>query len=125
MNRTQPSTKLVLPFGSVSCRIEADFSLSTAVESRWILPNGMFLRVNENDEKYNVVRQGESTADTYETQLLIQQLSYSDANTYTCEVRDVRDPDDSGPWLTYEATLQLLGIHKNNVECRHRAIPIE
>ena len=110
INRTQPSSMsdVVSVFGFVSCRIEADFPLNhTSVKSRWILPDGTILQVNQNYDKY-FVNQGDS-AGGYETLLFIKRLSYSDADTYTCEVRDGRDPDTPGPWMTFQVTLQLLG----------------
>ena len=57
--------------------------------------------------------QGPNGDDEYITILLIRQTIYSDENTYTCEVRDIRDPDNRGPWLSSQATLRLLGKHLN------------
>ena len=44
---------------------------------------------------------------SYATILLVQNLIYTDANVYTCEVRDIRDPP--GPWITAQVHLQLKG----------------
>ena len=113
INRTQPSPTAdgVPVFSFVSSIIEADFPLNlTSVNSRWTLPNGTILQVHQNYGKY-FVNQGVA-AGGYETLLYIQQLSYSDADTYTCEVRDGRDPDTPGPWMTFQVTLQLLGDHR-------------
>ena len=112
---TQPSheTPQLTSFSTVTCEIEADFPLSTtAVESRWILPNCTTIKINADSGRYSVT-QGPNGDDGYITILLIRPTIYSDENTYTCEVRDIRDPDNRGPWLPFQATLQLLGKHLN------------
>ena len=115
MNSTQPSPLLTVR-SSLTCEIEADFPLSdTAIESRWIIPNGATIRINADNVKYSVI-QGPTGDGGYLTILVIQPTIYSDENTYTCEVRDIRDPDNRGPWLPSQATLRLLGKHLN-MEC--------
>ena len=114
-NTILPQTQVTI-FSSLICEIQANFSLSTTtVESRWILPNSTIIRPNDDDGRY-IVSQGLDSEDEYLTILLIQPTIYSDANTYTCEVRDIRDPDNRGPWLPAQATLQLLG-KRLNVKC--------
>ena len=111
-NSTQPSSQLTI-FSSLTCVISANFPLSTAsVESRWILSNGTTII---NDGRYSVT-EGSKGSGGYVTILLIRPTIYSDENTYTCEVRDIRDSENLGPWLSFQATLQLLGKHLN-VEC--------
>ena len=119
VNEVLPSESLpqLLVFAFLTCEIEADFELnSTTVESRWIAPNETVVRGSENPGKY-AVSQGPTTADGYESVLLIQQLIYSDANTYTCEVRDIRDPSNRGDWMSFQVTLQLLGKDKTCLQC--------
>ena len=114
-NKTLPSGLLpqVFTSGFFTCKIEADFTLSeSTVESQWILPNGTTLELRRNYEKY-ITNQGPvGNPPGFETLILIQELIYSDAGTYTCQVRDIRDPDNLGPWMSFEATLQLSGNHK-------------
>ena len=104
---------MLVTSGFVRCEIEADFNLSgSTVGSQWILPNGTVLEVGRKYEKY-VPSQGEGeNPSKFETLILIQELIYSDAGTYTCQVQDIRDPDNLGPWMSFEATLQLLGNQK-------------
>ena len=110
-NSTQPLFQLTI-FSSLTCEIQADFPLSTTtVESRWTLPNGTIIRSNDDSVRY-FVSQGPSD-DEYLTIMFIRPTIYSDANTYTCEVRDIRDPDNRGPWFPAQATLQLLGKQLN------------
>ena len=99
--------------GFVRCEIDADFNLSdSTVQSQWILPNGTVLELRHRDGKY-VTNQGPAVdSSIFETFNLIQELIYSDAGTYTCQVQDIRDPYNHGPWMSSEATLQLLGNHK-------------
>ena len=108
----QPSPGSMLrSLAILRCEIAANFSLDlNTVESRWILPNGSDVKVNDNNDDKYLVTQGVTS--TYETILLIRNLTYSDANTYTCEIRDIRDPNNRGEWLPFEVTLQLLGKHK-------------
>ena len=116
-NSTQPSpsAQQLTIFSSLTCEIQAEFQLSTTtVESSWTLPNGTIIRIHDESDRY-FVSQGSSDGE-YLTILLIQPTIYSDANTYTCEVRDIRDPDNRGPWLPAQATLKLLGKHLN-VKC--------
>ena len=111
INSTQPSARLTV-FSSLTCVIQADFTLGTTtvtVESRWTLPNGTIIRIHDDSDRH-FVSQGPGDGE-YLTILLIQPTIYSDANTYTCEVRDIRDPDNRGPWLPAQATLELLGKH--------------
>ena len=111
-NTILPSAQVTI-FSSLTCEIQADFPLSfTTVESRWTLPNGTIIRSHDDSGRY-IASQGSSADDEYLTILLIQPTIYSDTNTYTCEVRDRRDPDNRGPWLPAQATLQLLGKHVN------------
>ena len=115
-NKTLPSITLpeeVFTNGFVRCGIEANFTLSDSkVESQWILPNETVLEVRRNYEKYLINQGTAEDPSKFETYILIQELIYSDAGTYTCQVRDIRDPDNRGPWMSFEATLQLLGNHK-------------
>ena len=111
INTTQPSGPL-LTFSSLTCEIQADFPLSfIAVESRWTFPNGTIISmINNRARGRYFVSQGPSINE-YLTIFLIDLTIYSDANTYTCEVRDIRDFDNRGPWLPAQTTLQLLGKH--------------
>ena len=61
----------------------------------------------------NDVAQGPAGMNAYETVMIIQNLSYSDAGVYTCRVRDSRDPSNRGPWIEAQAHLQLLGKNMN------------
>ena len=100
-------------FCTLTCEIQADFPLSfTTVESRWTFPNGTIITPNDDSDRY-FVSQGPGIDNEYLTIIIIQPTIYSDANTYTCEVRDIRDPDNRGPWLPAQATLQLLGKYSN------------
>ena len=115
-NETLPSDMLpqeVFTNGIVTCEIEANFTLiSSTVESQWNLPNGTILELGLNYGKY-ITNQGPlDNPPGFETIITIRELIYSDAGTYTCQVRDIRDPDNRGPWMLFEATLQLLGNHK-------------
>ena len=103
----------VVSSGFVTCEIEANFTLSdSTVESQWILPNGTVLQLKHSDGKYLTYQGLAVDQSRFETFILIQELIYSDAGTYTCQVRDIRDSDNRGPWMSFEATLQLLGNHK-------------
>ena len=109
-NSTQPSPLLTI-FSTLTCEIQADFPLSTTtVESRWTLPNGTIIGANDDSGRYSVV-QGSNGGGGYLIMLLIRPTIYSDANTYTCGVRDIRNPDSHGRWLSSQATLRLLGKH--------------
>ena len=107
---TQPS-EFAQPvrFVFIYCEIVASFPLNgSSVESRWFLPNGTVVNIHDGIEsKYEII-QGIGP-DEYETNLLIQPIIYSDAGNYTCEVRDTRDPNDIGDWISVQATLVLLG----------------
>ena len=114
-NKTLPSHLLprVVSSGFVTCEIEANFTLSdSTVESQWILPNGTALELRLNYGKYFTNQGPVEVPPGFETIILINELIYSDAGTYTCQVQDIRDPDNRGPWMSSEATLQLLGNHK-------------
>ena len=65
--------------------------------------------------------QGSNGEGGYLSIFLIQPTIYSDANTYTCEVRDIRDPDDRGPWLPFQVTLKLLGEFLN-IRLKHYSL---
>ena len=109
-DNTQPSefTQPVI-FVFITCEIVASFPLNgSSVESRWFLPNGTVVTINDGSEsKYEII-QGIGP-NGFETTLLIQPIIYSDAGNYTCEVRDTRDPNDIGDWISAQATLVLLG----------------
>ena len=110
MDNTQPSESFPLqPFVFITCQIEANFTLSgSSVESQWILPNGTTISVNDEDNNRYEITQGMGPGG-YESVLLIQPIIYSDAGTYSCQVRDKRDPDNIGPWITDQANLILRG----------------
>ena len=111
INSTHPPAQLTI-FSTLTCEIRAEFPISGAsVESRWLLPNGTIIRIGVDIGRF-FVSQGPSDGE-YLTILLIQPTIYSDANTYTCEVRDIRDSDNRGPWLPAQATLKLLGKYLN------------
>ena len=108
-NETIPnqSDSLINTFVSPFCIIESNFTLSlSTVESRWIF-NETTLTPGLSG-RY-LVNEGEGLDDNFETILLVQRLIYSDAGIYTCEVRDTRDPNSPGPWISDKLTLQLLG----------------
>ena len=114
MDNTQPSMSAPLQhFVFLVCQIEADFELTTEngsnAESRWFLPNGTIIPVNDEVNNRYDITQGPGVNSGYETILLIQPVTYSDAGTYLCEVRDIRDPDNIGPWMRDQATLTLRG----------------
>ena len=96
-------------FAFITCEIVASFPLNgSSVESRWFLPSGTVVTINDGSENKYEIFQGDGPNE-YETNLLIQPIIYSDAETYTCEVRDTRDPSDIGDWISAQATLVLLG----------------
>ena len=105
-NTIRPPPSLAI-FTFITCEVEANFSLVGNVESQWILPNGTLIRVNSDNSKY-AISQGPGL-DNFETNLLINELIYSDSEKYTCEVRDIRDPDNVGDWISAQATLTLVG----------------
>ena len=110
IDNTQPSEFVPInTFVFITCEIVASFPLNgSSVESRWFLPNGTVVTFNDGSEsKYEII-QGDGP-DEYETIVLIQPIIYSDAGNYTCEVRDRRDPNDIGDWISAQATLVLLG----------------
>ena len=113
INETQPSGPRLNPFTGLACEIEADFTVTpTAVETRWIVPNGTIVRGNDESDKYTLTQGPGSNG--FQTVLLIQNLIYSDASdSYMCGVRDTRDPDNRGPWFSYRVTLRLLGKTKD------------
>ena len=97
-------------FASLLCIVnsnESNFTLSVStVESRWIV-NETVLTPGQSDRYF--VNEGDGPDGEFETILLIQRLIYSDAGNYTCEVRDTRDSNSPGPWISDQLTLQLLG----------------
>ena len=113
-NKTSPSSLLsdtLVTSAFIRCDIEADFNLiDSTVQSRWILPDRTVLKLRHRDGKY-FTNQGRGLS-KFETHILIQELIYSDAGTYTCQVQDIRDRNNRGPWMSFETTLQLLGNHK-------------
>ena len=114
INETQPSGPQLNPFTGLTCEIEAEFEVTpTAVETRWIVPNGTIVRGNSDRDKYALAA-GPTEPNGYQTLLLILRLIYSDASdSYMCGVRDVRDPDSRGPWFDFRVTLRLLGKKKD------------
>ena len=114
INSTQPSPQLSIEFyNTLTCKIQADFPLSTTiVESRWTLPNGIIIiGINDISSKYSVDQRPNHQGGYLLTRLFIRPTTYSDANTYTCEVRYVHNPYHRGPWIKGQATLQLLCKH--------------
>ena len=111
IDNTQPSefAQTINTFVFITCEIVASFPLNgSSVEPRWFLPSGTVVNINDGSEnKYEVI-QGIGP-NGFETTLLIQPSIYSDAGNYTCEVRDTRDPNDIGDWISAQATLALLG----------------
>ena len=109
-DNTQPSESVPLqPFVFITCQIEANFMVNgSTVVSQWILPNGTIIPVNDDDNNRYEIFQGMGPGG-YESVLLIQPIIYSDAVTYSCQVRDIRDPDNIGPWITDQANLILRG----------------
>ena len=108
MNVTLPEGEDELNvFASLVCSVEEpNFNLSIqTVEIRWMF-NGTV--INESGGRYFITN-GDGLSGNYETILLIQQLIYSDAGIYRCEVRDIRDNSSPGPWISDEVNLQLLG----------------
>ena len=98
-------------FDFLVCGIEANFTLGpSTVESRWILPDERILPVNgELDNKYQA--SDGPNGGSFEALLIIERLIYSDANNYTCGVRDIRDAGNRGPWISAQVSLQLEGNH--------------
>ena len=115
-NRAQPINLLLPPltFGFLRCEISANFTLNgTTVESRWNISTTVEVLVpGSSDGKYDV-SQGPAAMNVYETVMIIQNVSYSDAGVYTCRVRDSRDPSNRGPWVEAQVHLQLLGKNIN------------
>ena len=93
------------------CEIDADFTLGlSTVESRWTVPDGRMIQHGEPLDRYSVIDgYGGSRAIQYESILLVQNLVFTDANIYTCEVRDIRDSSSPGPWVTAQVHLHLRG----------------
>ena len=113
MNTVLPSDRGQLTiFDFLVCDIEANFTLGpSTIESRWILPDGRTLPVNEDLDNNKYQANDGASVDGYEAQLVIERLIYSDANNYTCGVRDIRDTGNRGPWISAQVSLQLEGNH--------------
>ena len=95
-------------YSILTCEIRSYSLHTTTVQSRWTLPNGNSITgINDNSGRYDVA-QLPNHQGGYLTRLLIRPTMYSDANTYTCEVRGIRNPYYYGPWIMGQATLQLL-----------------
>jgi len=104
-NQTLPKTNLPQIAAILVCEIDADFSLElTTVESRWTVSDGGMIEVGY---KY-FIGQGPGIHPC-ESILVVRYLIYTDADIYTCEVRDIRDSDSPGPWIPAQVHLQLLG----------------
>ena len=106
-NQTLPETSLQT-VAFLVCEIVADFTLElSTVESRWTVPDGRTIENGESFDQYRMI-QGPGVRE-YESLLLVQNLIYTDADIYTCEVRDIRDSNSLGPWIPAQVHLQLLG----------------
>ena len=103
-NQTLPRTN-IQTVAFLVCIIDADFERNlTTVESRWAMSDGGMIEVGDKYFK----SQGPGVT-PYESILAVQYLIYTDADIYTCEVRDIRDSNSPGPWIPAQVHLQLLG----------------
>ena len=114
VDKVQPteSNPILSSLALLVCVIDAGFHLNAStVESRWTTPtNGEVQIPGTTAEKY-ILTQG-SGGSGFESLLLIQNISYSDAGEYTCRVRDTRNASNRGPWIEEQLSLELLGkIH--------------
>ena len=118
-DKVQPTESNPIPsaLALLVCVINADFHInSSTVESRWTTPtNGEIIVPGTADEKY-ILTQGSSGGSGFESLLLIQNISYSDAGEYTCRVRDTRDASNRGPWIEEELSVELLGKTHSYIE---------
>ena len=119
IDKVQPTESNPIPstLAILVCVINADFNLnSSTVESRWTTPTNEEIIVHGTaDEKY-ILNQGPSEETGFESLLLIQNISYSDAGEYTCRVRDTRNASNRGPWIEEQLSLELLGKTHSYIE---------
>ena len=110
-NKVQPNDMNQMPntFAILACSIQGDFKISSAtVESSWITPSGVtVLFPGTSDDKY-VLTQGPIESG-FDSVLLVQDILYNDEGTYICQVRDIRNTSNLGPWIEAPLNLQLLG----------------
>ena len=87
----------------LTCYVSADNGILNPI-TRWRLPNEAVINfgVGNNVFQYNVA----PPAMTY---LLIQNMTYEDAGTYTCEARNTSDTTTPTVWYSATVELQLLG----------------
>ena len=88
------------------------------VFTHWTLPNGAVIEFGDGSNPRFVVSQGNNNLDniSLNTILLIQNITYEDANTYTCEARNTSDTTTPFVWYRNTVELQLLGtcfLHKH------------
>ena len=80
--------------------------------TRWILPNGTIINFGDDSNLRIFASQGFNSMNStaLNTILLIQNISYEDAGTYTCEARNMSDSTTPIPWYSAKVELQLLGM---------------
>ena len=92
----------------LTCAVTPPFNLS----ARWTLPNGIVIEFGDGSKPRYIVGQGIIMNNiSLDTILLIQNITYEDAGTYTCEARNTSDSTTPIVWYGDTVELQLLGTH--------------
>ena len=100
---------LLAPETFLACAVTPPLNLIT----RWILPSGIVtvFGVYNNLPRF-IVSQGNNVNGTaLITILVIQNTTYEDAGTYTCEARNTSDTTTPTVWYSAAVELQLLGTN--------------
>ena len=88
------------------CAVTPPLNLFT----RWTLPSGTVTVFRDaNDPRFIMSLANNVNGTAFITILLIQNMTYEDAGTYTCEARNTSDTTTPTVWYSATVELQLLG----------------
>ena len=111
--RVLPGDTRLNTFTFLTCLPEPSTLTQSDYVSRWTIPSGVTITSMTNlpgFERFRVSQGAVNTpqGDRQSTLLIVLNLTYQDAGTYTCEVRSSSAPAQS-PWLSAAVELQLEG----------------